>query len=181
MEIILVEDVAGLGDIGEKVNVKPGYARNFLIPRGVAIESASRNAKALAHKMKQLEAKKKLLKGSAQDLAEALKNLKVELTLKVGGPSGGKVFGAIHNKDIAAALKVLGYDIDRRRIVLSEPIKKLGSHMLKVKLHSEVLADLEVNVQAVTASEEEVEAAAKKLKAKMEAKKSKKKASEGSE
>ena len=180
MEIILVEDVAGLGDIGEKVNVKPGYARNFLIPRGVAIESASRNAKALAHKMKQLEAKKKLLRGSAQELADALKNLKVELFLKVGGPTGGKAFGAIHNKDIAEALKALGYDIDRRRIILPEPIKKLGVHLLKVKLHSEVLADLEVNVQAVVASEEDIEIAAKKLKDKMEARKAKKKAPEGS-
>ena len=173
MEIILVEDVAGLGDIGETVNVKPGYARNYLIPRGIAIESASRNARALAHKMKQLNAKKKLLKGAALELATALKTLKVELTLKVGGH--GKVFGSIHSKDIAHALKALSYDIDRRRIVLHEPIKKIGVHSLKVKLHSEVLADLEVNVLAVSASDEDVEKASKDLKEKMEKQKAKKK------
>ena len=174
MEIILVEDVAGLGDIGETVNVKPGYARNFLIPRGVAIESASKNAKALAHKMKQLEVKRKLLKGAAQETAAALKNVRVELTLKVGGP--GKVFGAIHNKDIAEALKALGYDIDRRRIVLPEPIKKVGVHSVKVKLHSDVLADLDIHVLAVAASDEDIEAGAKDLKDKMEKRKAKKEA-----
>jgi large subunit ribosomal protein L9 len=166
MEIILTEDIAGLGDIGEQVNVKPGYARNFLIPQGLAIESSSRRGKALAHKMKQLTAKKILLKGAALEKVEVLKQAKVELSLKVG--EHDKVFGAINSRDIVEALKALGHEVDRRRVMLAEPIKKIGLHTVKVKLHSEVFAEIEVNVLAASAQDADVAKAAAELKDRME-------------
>ncbi|MDR2338251.1 MAG: 50S ribosomal protein L9 [Deltaproteobacteria bacterium] len=177
MEIILTEDIAGLGDIGEQVNVKPGYARNFLIPQGLAIESGSKNGRALAHRMKQLAAKKLLLKGAALEKGNALKQVKVELSLKVG--EHDKVFGAIHSKDIAEALKVLGYEVDRRRVMLIEPIKKIGLHTVKIKLHSEVFAEVEVQVLGVSAQEGDVAKAAAKLKEKMEMEDNKEKKKRG--
>lgn len=136
MNIILTDDVAGLGDIGETVKVKAGYARNFLIPRGLAREAGTASAKQLAHWMKQIEAKKKKLKVSALDRAENLSSVKIELELRVG--EHNKVFGSIGARDIAQKLVELGYEVDRRRVLLTEPIKKLGEHKVAVKLHQEV-------------------------------------------
>jgi large subunit ribosomal protein L9 len=158
MEILLVEDVAGVGDIGEIVSVKPGFARNFLIPNGSAIEATSGASKTIAHKMKQVVAKKKRLKLEAEKKSEDWNKTVVKVSLRVG--SGGKVFGSINAKDIAEALAKQSIEIDRRRILLNEPIRKLGSFKVKVRLHAEVTSEFTLETFAAAATEEEEKSAA---------------------
>ncbi len=159
MKVILTEDVAGLGDIGETVTVKAGYARNFLIPRGKALESEARNAKQVQHKMLQIEAKKKRLKAESQSVAEKIRELTANLSLKVN--SAGRVFGSVGAKDIADKLNELGFATDRRKVVLAEPIKKIGTHFVKIKLHADVEVQLKVVVEPMEATKEDEERAVK--------------------
>lgn len=167
MQVILTEDVVGVGDIGETVTVKPGYARNFLIPRGVAIETASSSAKQIAHVSRQIEAKKRRLKGAAEERGRELAARTVEFTLRVG--SGGKVFGSVGNRDIAAALSAQGIEIDRRRVLLSEPIRSIGDHSVRVKLHAEVTVPLTVRVTKAQATEGEEQEETDEARAELEA------------
>lgn len=155
MRVILTEDVVGLGEIGELVSVKPGHARNFLIPKGFAVESEAKNARIIAHQMRQIEAKKRRLKGSAEALAQKLRSSAIDFELRVG--SGGKVFGSIGGRDIAEGLGKLGFQIDRRRILLSELIKKEGTHLVRVKLHPEVEVQVKVMIRYSEATKEEEE------------------------
>ncbi len=159
MKVILREDVVGLGDIGETVKVRPGYARNFLIPRGMAFETESGSARTIAHMMLQIEAKKRRMKGAAADLSQRVRNTTVELSLRVG--TGGKVFGSVSAREIAEKLSEAGIEVDRRRIVLPEAIRKVGTHFVRVKLHADVESQLKVVIKAVAATkaEEEVETA----------------------
>ena len=153
MKIILTDDVIGLGDIGEVVSVKPGYARNFLIPRGLAVESETSNARISAHRMRQIEAKKKKLKGAAEEKAKALRGFTLTLELRTG--AHGRVFGSISSRDIATKLAEHGYELDRRRVLLAEPIRKLGSYTVSVKLHPEVASDITVQVNPRESTTEE--------------------------
>ena len=146
MEVILREDFLPLGYVGDTVKVKRGFARNFLIPRGVAIESTSQNDSALKHKLSAIVAKRIKKKAEAEAFGNILKQIIVEFTLKVG--ASGKSFGAITARDIETALKNLGYTVDRRQIRLPEQIKSVGAHTAEVKLHSEVTVDLQVKVLA---------------------------------
>ena len=146
MEVILREDYLPLGYVGDTVNVKRGFARNFLIPRGVAIESSSQNEKALKHKLSAIVAKRIKKKAEAEAFGSTLSQIIVEFTLKVG--SGGKSFGAITARDVEGALKNLGYAVDRRQIRLLEVIKTPGAHKAEVKLHSEVTVPLQIKVMA---------------------------------
>ena len=130
MKVILLEDVKSLGKKGQLVEVNAGYARNFILPKKLGIEATSKNINDL-----------KLQKV----LAEELKNKSVELKMKVG--EGGRTFGAISTKEIAAAAKEqLGYELDKKKISVDEPIKSLGVHNVKIKLHPKVTADLKVKV-----------------------------------
>lgn len=179
MEILLIEDVAGLGDIGELVNVKPGYARNFLIPKGYALEADAGSNKAIKHRMNQIAAKKRRLKEQALKDVEVWKGNNVTLTLRVG--SGGRTFGSINSKDIAEALKAQkNVEVDRRRVILSEPLRKLGRHTVGIKLHAEVNGTFTVLVEATKATEEEEKIAAEQARAQMEMN-SRKKASKKSQ
>lgn len=153
MKVILTEDVVGVGDIGDTVKVRPGYARNFLIPRGLAMESATASARVIAHKMKQIEAKKRKLKGEAEELQKKLTSITVKLALRVG--TGGKVFGSVSARDIAREITAGGLEIDRRRVLIEEPIKKIGTHHVKVKLHPEVVAEATVIISATEASKDQ--------------------------
>lgn len=166
MNIILTDDVSGLGDIGETVKVKAGYARNFLIPRGLAKETGTASAKQLAHLMKQIEAKKKKLKVAALDRAENLSNIRIDLELRVG--EHNKVFGSIGARDIAQKLVELGYEVDRRRVLLTEPIKKLGEHKVAVKLHQEVEGLISVIVSPRKASKEDEQQAVAEAKSNLD-------------
>ncbi len=167
MQVILTEDVVGLGDIGETVTVKPGYARNFLIPRGTAIELASASAKQVEHMSRRINAKKRQLKGAAEERAKEVSSLTLEFTLR--GASGGKVFGSIGNRDIAAKLLEQGIEIDRRRVMIAEPIRSIGEHKVSVKLHPEVTANLTVVVNKAKATEEEEAQETEEARANLEA------------
>lgn len=158
MQVILTEDVLGLGDIGDTVTVKPGYARNYLIPRGLAFESGSSHAKTVQHKMRQINARKAALKDAAEQKSEEIRNLVITAGLRVG--AGGKVFGSIGARDIQKLLTEAGYEYDRRRILISEPIKKVGVHLISLKLHSEVTAQFKLDVESIkaTAKQEKEEA-----------------------
>jgi large subunit ribosomal protein L9 len=153
MRIILTDDVVGVGDIGDIVKVRAGYARNFLIPTGVAIEAASANARQVAHHQRQIDAKKKRLQTAAEARGKELQGLKPELSLRVG--SGGKVFGSITSRDIAAKLSELGFEIDRRRVLLGDPLKRIGAHKVKVKLHADVVTEIEISLVPTQASSAE--------------------------
>ena len=145
MKVILLEDVKSLGKKGQLVEVNAGYARNFILPKKLGIEATSKNINDLklqkAHEDK--VAAEQL--AAAKVLAEELKDKSVELKMKVG--EGGRTFGAISTKELAAAAKEqLGYELDKKKISVDEPIKSLGVHNVKIKLHPEVTADLKVKV-----------------------------------
>lgn len=145
MEVILLQDVKSLGKKGEVVNVSEGYARNFILKKKLGVEATSANLNDLKLKNANSEkvAKEKL--DSAKELAEKIEKLSVELKMKTG--AGGKTFGAISAKEIAeAAKKQLNIDIDKKKIVLAEPVKSLGTHIVKIKLHPQVTASLNVHV-----------------------------------
>ena len=143
MKVILLEDVKALGKKGEIVNVNDGYARNFILPKTLGLEATGKNLndlklqKANDEKIEQLEA--------AKELAEKIAAGKVTLQIKVG--EGGRTFGSVSSKEVAHAVKEqMGYDIDKKKIQLKEAIKTLGTHIVQVKLHTKVTADLKVVV-----------------------------------
>jgi large subunit ribosomal protein L9 len=146
MKVILTENIETLGHIGDIVKVAPGYARNYLLPKKFAIVATEKNAKALDHVKRQMAYKKDKVSESARLLLAKLEELKVELTHQAGVE--GKLFGSVTNMEIAAFLKNNGFDIDRKKIVLTEPIKSLGEYTVTIKLHPEVTATLKVSVTA---------------------------------
>jgi large subunit ribosomal protein L9 len=146
MEVILKEDYISLGYIGDTVKVRRGFARNFLIPRGIAVEASSGNERQLKHKLSGIISKRIKKKAEAEAFAKVLGQVTVEFTLKVG--SKGKSFGAVTTRDIESSLKALGYEVDRRQIRLGETIKGPGVYAVDVKLHSEVTVPVSVKVIA---------------------------------
>jgi large subunit ribosomal protein L9 len=146
MKVILKENIESLGHIGDIVKVAPGYARNFLVPKGFAIEATEKNAKALEHDKRQLAYKKNKTLESARSLAAKLEGLAIELVHQAG--EEGKLFGSVTNMEIAAFLTQKGFDIDRKKIVLAESIKQVGEVSVPVKIHPEVIATLKVTVKA---------------------------------
>jgi large subunit ribosomal protein L9 len=144
MQVILKEDVRDLGLIGDVVNVKDGYARNFLIPKGLAIEASSRNIKALEHEKKKIQEHMKRAKTKAEELASRLSSTIITIKAKIG--EGDKLFGSVTAMDIAGALAREGINIDRKRIMLEEPLKRAGTYAINIKVHSEVSAQLNISV-----------------------------------
>jgi len=142
MKVILREDVPHLGQPGAIVNVKPGYARNYLIPQGLAALATSRNIKMMEHQLKVIQRQI----DAAKTEAEQVKARLAELSVTISKPSGEneKLFGSVTTRDIAVALVEEGVTLDRRRIIIDEPIKSLGVYTVKVKLHGGELADLKV-------------------------------------
>jgi large subunit ribosomal protein L9 len=153
MHIILTQDVPHLGSLGDEVNVKDGYARNFLLPRGLALAAGSRNAAQIEHRKRHLE----LLRQKAIETAKAEgeKVAALELVVRAKAGAGGKLFGSVTNRDLQAAMKELGYELDRRSIVLESPIKTIGTFRATVKLHSEVKTEISVRVLGLELTEEE--------------------------
>jgi len=160
-QVILTEPIAGLGHEADVVKVKPGYARNFLIPRGKAFEVTPASLKQInALKTKRAEREAKEL-NDAEELARRINKLKITLTLETG--ETGKAFGSITAKDIADKLKAEfgGADIvERHRIVLERPIKDTGPHEIEIKLHHDVVAHLNLNVKSSAQSHAAAEASA---------------------
>ncbi len=144
MEVILKQDMPGLGDRNDIVKVKSGYGRNFLIPQGIAVVATPSAIKAHKETMKQQAKKEVKIKDEAQQLANQLKAL--ELKLKVKTSDKGKLFGTVNNSILAEAIKEQGIELDRRRITLKEPVKNLGDYEAVVKLHKEVMTDIKFTV-----------------------------------
>lgn len=162
MEVILKEDYISLGYIGDTVRVKRGFARNFLLPRGIAIEASSANESELKHKLSAIVAKRIKRKAEAEAFAKVLGQVTVEFTLKVGAK--GKSFGSVTTRDVESSLKTLGYQVDRRQIRINETIKAPGVYTVDVKLHSEVTVPVTVKViaaQPVSAPSEDEDKAKK--------------------
>jgi large subunit ribosomal protein L9 len=146
MEVILREDVKSLGKAGEMVRVKPGYARNYLLPHGLAFEATEGNKKRIAAETRARNTRSQAERVEAERAAAELSAVSVTLTGKAG--EEGKLFGSITAQDIAAALAAQGHQVDRRRIELEHPIKTLGQHAVGVRLHPEVHAEVRVSVVA---------------------------------
>jgi len=142
VEVILQEDVHSLGKSGEIVKVSAGYARNYLIPRGLAMLATTRNVKVLEHQKRMVTQKIKKQEKKAQTTKETLEALSLTIRKKAGEQD--KLFGAVTAMDIEEAIAKEGYAVDRRRIDLKEPIKNLGVYVVPVKLHPEVIAQVKV-------------------------------------
>jgi large subunit ribosomal protein L9 len=169
MDVILREDYISLGYIGDRVKVRRGFARNFLIPRGVAVEASGANERALKHKLGAIVAARVKKKSEAEAFGNVLQQVTVELTLKVGGQ--GKSFGSITSKDIEESLKTLGYTVDRRQIRLTEVIKGVGQYKVEVKLHSEVVVPVNVKVLAAQVAAPAADESGEKAKGRRKSKK----------
>jgi len=147
MEIILTKDVENLGSQHELVKVRPGYARNFLIPRGLAQVATDSNRKALAELIKQRAHKEEKAKTSAEEAAKKLKDILLKIPAKVG--ENGKIFGSVNAIQIAEALQKLGYTVDRKNIdVAAEHIKTIGKYTATVRLHKEITSEVAFEVIA---------------------------------
>ncbi|MDD5306637.1 MAG: 50S ribosomal protein L9 [Deltaproteobacteria bacterium] len=142
MKVILREDVAHLGKPGAVVSVKPGYARNFLIPQGLAALATSRNIKMMEHELKVIERQIDTSKAEAEEVKQRLAAVSVTVAKQAG--ESDKLFGSVTTKDVEAALAKEGITVDRRRIVIAEAIKALGVYTVQVKLHGGLAADLKV-------------------------------------
>lgn len=151
MEIILVEEMPNLGEVGDVVSVKPGYARNYLFPRGIAIPANERQKRRIAHERSILEGKIAKLKDEAAGQAGKLNDL--TLTIEKSAGENGKLFGSVTAMEVEALLRTKGFEIDRRRIVLPEPIKSLGDTEVEIKLHRDIRATVKVSVVAQSTEE----------------------------
>ncbi|MDQ7031439.1 MAG: 50S ribosomal protein L9 [Desulfonauticus sp.] len=144
MQVILRADIESLGRLGEVVNVKPGYARNYLLPKGLAMLATDQNLKKFEREKKKLQEKMDAIRFAAQELAEKLNELEVVLPVRVG--EGDKLYGAVTAANIADKVAEMGLEVDKRKIVVKEPIRALGEYELEVKLHPDVRATLKVKV-----------------------------------
>jgi len=146
MKLILREDVENLGRGGDVVEVKPGYGRNFLLPRGLAVLANTKNLREIEHQKAVASAKAAKLKASAEAVAKRLTETPITLKRKVGEQD--KLFGSVTALDIAEALGARGLQLDRRSIDLPEPIKTVGDFEVGVKLHHDVIGKVKVKVEA---------------------------------
>lgn len=146
VQVILNEDVPNLGRTGDVVKVRAGFARNFLLPRNLAVEASSKNLRNFEHHKRIAMGKREAQKNEAMSLKDKLQ----ALTISIGAHAGeeGKLFGSVTNIDIERALREKGFDVERRKILLAEPIKQLGEFTVPVKLQPDVEASLKVEVKA---------------------------------
>ena len=151
MKVILKEDVKNLGTMGSVVDVANGYGRNYLLPRNLAVEANPNNMRQFEHQKNIILVKAKKIIRSAEDLAKQVSGI----TLSIEAQSGedDKLFGSVTSMDIAEALSKQGVDIDKRKINLEEPIKRLGTYSVAVKIHHDVLANVTVEVKKAGSAE----------------------------
>ena len=142
MEIILRQAVENLGKTGDVVNVKPGYARNYLLPHGLAYEATPGNLKRIQQERDRLEAAENERRGAAQSLAERFEQVSLTFSARVGDE--GKLFGSVTAADIAQQLEAQGYHVEKRQIDLHEPIKALGVYRVPIRLHADVKPEIRV-------------------------------------
>ena len=146
MKLLLKEDVDGLGFCGDEVEVKDGFGRNFLIPKGKALLATPNNLKAFNHQKRVVQSKVKKVIATVQAIADEIAKVTCTVKKKIGDT--GKMFGSVTAQEIADLLKVQGVDIDRRKIQITEPIKKAGEYKIPIKLHTEVTAEIKLVVEA---------------------------------
>jgi large subunit ribosomal protein L9 len=144
MEVILRKDVETLGTTGQVVKVAPGYARNFLVPRGLAVPATESNKKIVEQQRQSYLRKESKLASDATELAKLMANVSINISQKAG--ENDQLFGSVTAQDIADQLDKQGYKIDRKKIALDHPIRSIGSHKVAVKLHREVTIEIPVNV-----------------------------------
>ncbi len=145
MQVILQQDVPNLGKKGELKDVKPGYARNLLIPRGMAVEATPQRISEWKKRQEKEEMLNRQQEEQARDQADKLKALDLAIAMPAG--EGGRLFGSVTPADIAAKLAEKGFDVDKKDIEVDAPIKSLGSHSVAVKLYPGIKADLSVRVE----------------------------------
>ena len=144
MKLILTEDVPNLGSLGDTIDVKSGYGRNYLLPKGIALLATESVSKELQHRIQHLN---KLREGKielAHEQAEKLKTVKLEVVRKSG--PGGRLFGSVTNRDLKELLKEKEFDVERRSIQLNSPIRNIGLHEFTVRVHSEVSVNMQIKV-----------------------------------
>ena len=144
MEVILKEDIATLGKIGELVRVRDGYARNYLLPRGLVLEANKKNLKTFEHHKKLVGDQKQKIMRQAQSVGDQLNGVSLVIPMKIG--EEGRLFGSVTNIHIEKALKAKGLNVDRRKIQLAEPIKSAGDYDVPVRLSAEITVPLKVSV-----------------------------------
>ena len=144
MQIILLERVEKLGQIGDVVTVKPGYARNFLLPRGKALRANKANLEKFEAEKADLVAQNDKARGEAMKVAEKMEGTAVSIVRAAS--EMGQLFGSVNARDISAALVEAGHEIDRRQVVMDKAIKTLGLFDMRVKLHAEVTVDVTINI-----------------------------------
>jgi large subunit ribosomal protein L9 len=146
MEVILKQDVQGLGYKNDIIKVKPGYGRNYLIPKGLALIANDSNKRLIVENVRQMAHKAAKLKQDAEALASKIGELTIELKTKAG--ESGKIFGAVTALQVADVLKAKGFDVDRKRILFKEQPKQLGTYTATLDLHKEVKHEIKVDVVA---------------------------------
>lgn len=146
MDVILKQDIKGLGYKNDTVSVKPGYGRNYLIPQGFAIIANNSNRKHIDENIRQAAHKADKLRKDAEDLAKKIGDLTIELKTKAG--ESGKIFGSITANQVAEALRDRGYDIDRRKISFNQDIKELGDYTASLDLHRDIQHEIGIKVVA---------------------------------
>ena len=144
MKVVLKDDIKNVGKMGQIVDVADGYARNYLVPRGLAVEANIKNLKSLEHEKKIIQEKAKKIKNSAETLSDKISTMTLMIKAKAGDE--GKLFGAVTSMDIAELLKNEGIEIDKKKIFLDEPIKRLGSYSVNIKIHPEISTHLNIQV-----------------------------------
>ena len=142
MKVILVKDVPGLGEEGETRDVARGYARNYLFPKGFVVEDTVFNRNRVKEQRKKIDAKKIKKRDEAEALAEELSA--ISINIPAAAQENDKLFGAIHETDIVKALETQGYNVEKKNILLSEPIKAIGVYKVEVKIYEDIHAELKV-------------------------------------
>ncbi len=144
MKVILAKDVEGWGTIGDIIEVKRGFARNYLIPKGLAYEATDSNIKMVQEVLRQKSRKLEREKQKALEIAEKLKGLEIEIKKPVG--TTGKLYGSVTTADIAEALKEKGIEVDKKKIMLRSPIRNIGAYNIVIRLHPEVSETIKVHI-----------------------------------
>lgn len=150
MKVILCEDVDNVGEIGQTVKVSPGFARNFLLPRRLAVSADSASAHQIEHEMRIIRKREEKRRKELAEVAKGMSGLRVEFTAKVG--EEGKLFGSVTNLHIAEKLAAQGHIVNRKKIILTEPIKTLGEHKVTIRLKTGIEAKIVVVVEPEVAS-----------------------------
>ncbi|MCU0573133.1 MAG: 50S ribosomal protein L9 [Syntrophobacteraceae bacterium] len=145
MKVILTENIPDLGEIGQVINVAPGYARNYLLPKGIVLEATGKNVRELEHRKRVLAQKREKVRKEMMSLAEKLNQVSIVMRRKVAEED--KLYGSVSASDIAAALAEKGFDIQRKDLLLEQPIKQIGEFTVPVRVHAQIAANIRLVVQ----------------------------------